>query len=114
LGARRGPQRRIQKQNYKIRDIAEVGEVFTGCRMAFGEPSADHRSYRVAFDKIRSVLPSFDWGMGDARRGARQLLELFSEINLERETFEPGVYAPGSAPPSLQNHRIDERFFWRE
>jgi hypothetical protein len=76
--------------------------------------AARQRSYRVAFDKIRSVFPSFDCAW-DARRGARQLFELFSEIHFEPETFKFRAYTRlAQLRHLLKSHRIDERFFWRE
>ena len=43
--------------NYTIREIAEVvAEVFPGCNLSFGAQSADQRSYRVSFDKIKAAL----------------------------------------------------------
>src|SRR3984893_9841059 len=47
-------------QNYRVREIAEVvGEVFPDCRVSFGAPGQDNRSYRVSFEKIRKHLPAF-------------------------------------------------------
>ncbi|MBL7487864.1 SDR family oxidoreductase [Frankia sp. AgB1.9] len=74
-------------QNYQVREIADaVAAVFPGCRMSFGDSSGDDRSYRVNFDKIHQRLPGFscDW---DALRGARQLFDLFSQIELDEPTF---------------------------
>lgn len=76
------------EQNYRVRDIAEtIGEVFEGCSVTFGPRGADNRSYRVSFEKIRSVLPGFEcrW---DARRGAQELHDIFARIRLDRERFE--------------------------
>jgi nucleoside-diphosphate-sugar epimerase len=103
------------EQNYTIREIAEVvGDVFTGCRLSFGEPGADHRSYRVAFDKIRSVLPGFECAW-DVVRGARQLFDLFSEIDLRLATFDFRAYTRlAQLHHLLRRQLIDERFFWRE
>ena len=73
--------------NYTVRQIAEtVAAEFPGCEVTFGPPSADNRSYRVAFDKIQQVLPGFacEW---DAARGAAQLHAVFSSIALDPETF---------------------------
>lgn len=75
------------EQNYRVREIAEkVAAAFPGCTTAFGEPSADNRSYRVSFAKIASQLPGFscDW---DADRGAAQLSTIFSSIDLDEATF---------------------------
>jgi nucleoside-diphosphate-sugar epimerase len=76
-----------EANNYTVRQIAEtVAAEFPGCEVTFGPPSADNRSYRVAFDKIADVLPGFscDW---DAAGGAAQLHRVFRGIALDTETF---------------------------
>src|SRR6202795_3715141 len=74
--------------NYRVREIAEVvGEVFPGCRVSFGAPGQDNRSYRVSFEKIRKHLPGFRCAW-DARRGAKQLYDLFKRIDMTKEIFE--------------------------
>jgi len=100
-------------QNYRVREIAEiVGEAFPGCRVTFGPPSADNRSYKVSFDKIRNHLPGFccRW---DAGKGARQLYELFQKIELSPEDFH---YRSFTRLKQLQylirTRQIDEHFFW--
>jgi nucleoside-diphosphate-sugar epimerase len=101
------------EQNYRVRDIAEiVGDVFTGCKVTFGDPSTDNRSYRVAFDKIHEVLPGFacEW---DARRGAQQLFDVFTAIDMQPETFEFRAYTRlRQLQHLLRTRQIDERFFW--
>ncbi len=75
------------EQNYQVREIAErVGTVFPGCELTFGERSADNRSYRVNFDKISARLPGFScrW---DAQKGAEQLREIFSRVDLNETSF---------------------------
>jgi nucleoside-diphosphate-sugar epimerase len=101
------------EQNYTVRQIAEIvaGE-FPGCEVSFGEPSADNRSYRVAFDKIGDVLPGYacEW---DARRGAQQLHDVFSRIDMQPETFEFRAYTRlRQLQHLLRTRQIDERFFW--
>ncbi|HMJ90483.1 MAG TPA: SDR family oxidoreductase [Candidatus Acidoferrum sp.] len=99
--------------NYRVRQIAEIiAGVFTGCRLSFGAPSADNRSYRVSFDKIRRVLPEFtcEW---DARRGVEQLHALFTRIQFTQEQF----YArPFTRLKTLQHliasGQLDADFFW--
>jgi nucleoside-diphosphate-sugar epimerase len=103
------------EHNYRVRDIAEtVGEVFPGCRVTLGPPSADNRSYRVSFEKIRKHLPEFkcEW---DARRGARQLHDLFKRIDMTREVFGHRAFTRLKALEYLiRTQQIDEHFFWRE
>ncbi|MBL7495994.1 NAD-dependent epimerase/dehydratase family protein [Frankia nepalensis] len=74
-------------QNYQVKEIADaVATVFTGCKLSFGDNGGDNRSYRVNFDKIHSELPGFscDW---DALKGAQQLHDVFSRIQLDDATF---------------------------
>ncbi len=73
--------------NYRVREIAEVvGEVFPGCRVSFGAPGQDNRSYRVSLEKIRKHLPRFRCAW-NARRGARQLYDLFKRIDMTKDSL---------------------------
>jgi len=101
--------------NYRVRDIAQiVGEVFPGCAVSFGPPNADNRSYRVSFAKIQKHLPTFkcQW---DARRGAKQLLDLFARVDLTEEIF---AYRSFTRLQQLRyligTRQIDNNFFWIE
>jgi nucleoside-diphosphate-sugar epimerase len=100
-------------QNYRVRQIAEiVAAAFPGCSISFGAPSADNRSYRVSFEKIRRHLPAFQcqWS---AESGALQLARVFDRIGMNAELF--------TAPPFtrllelkrlLESGQLDERFNW--
>jgi nucleoside-diphosphate-sugar epimerase len=101
--------------NSRVREIAEiVAEVFHGCSVTFGPASADNRSYRVSFEKIRKHLPKFkcEW---DARRGAQQLLDLFKRIDMPAEVFESRAFTRLKQLEYLiRTKQIDEHFFWKE
>lgn len=101
--------------NYQVKEIAQiVAETFEGCRLSFGDSGADNRSYRVSFEKINQKLPGFkcDW---DARRGAQQLFELFSNIDLTQETFLfRGFTRLKQLEYLIRTGQIDQNFFWRE
>ncbi len=101
------------EQNYRVREIAEiVAEAFPGCRVSFGAPSPDNRSYRVSFAKIRKHLPDFRCAW-DARRGARQLYELFTRIQFTAEMFEyRGFTRLKQLEYLLKTGQIDGDFFW--
>ena len=100
--------------NYRVREIAEVvGEAFPGCRVAFGPPSADNRSYRVSFEKIRKHLPGFKCAW-DARRGAQQLYELFKLIEMKAKVFHHRAFTRLKELEYLiRTQQIDDHFFWR-
>jgi nucleoside-diphosphate-sugar epimerase len=80
-------------QNYRVREIAEiVKDTVPGCEIAFAEGAgADTRNYRADFRKIDRVLPGFrpEW---DARRGARQLYDVYRRVGLELQDFEGPRY----------------------
>lgn len=102
------------EQNYRVREVAEIiAKVFPGCTTSFGAQSADNRSYRVSFDKLAKHLPDFqcDW---DVEKGARQFLELFQQIDFQKEDFE---FRPYTRLKQLQylirTQQIDQDFFWK-
>ncbi|HYQ76799.1 SDR family oxidoreductase [Cellulomonas sp.] len=99
--------------NYTVREIAQtVGAEFPGCEVSFGEPSADNRSYRVSFAKIREVLPGFgcDW---DAAAGAAQLHRVFEQIQLDTETFTGrGHTRLAQIEHLLKTGQVDPQLFW--
>ena len=101
--------------NYRVRDIAEiVANVFPGCKVSFGPPSPDNRSYRVSFEKIRKHLPAFkcQW---DARRGAEQLYSLFKRIDMPAEAFKHRTFTRLKQLEYLiRTQQIDDQFFWKE
>lgn len=100
--------------NYRVREIAEiVAEAFPGCTLAFGPPSPDNRSYRVSFEKIRRHLPDFACAW-DARRGARQLHDLFRRIDLTPEVFQHRAFTRLKQLEYLiRTSQIDDHFFWK-
>ncbi|WHP18734.1 SDR family oxidoreductase [Cellulomonas sp. ES6] len=99
--------------NYTVREIAEtVGAEFPGCEVSFGAPSADNRSYRVSFAKIREVLPGFDTDW-DAAAGAAQLHRVFEQVALDTETFTGrGHTRLAQIEHLLKTGQLDPQLFW--
>jgi nucleoside-diphosphate-sugar epimerase len=76
------------KQNYQIRTIADIiASAFPGCSLHVGELRGDRRNYRVDFEKINTQLPGFSCRY-DVERGAQELYDVFSSIELTREDFQ--------------------------
>ena len=101
--------------NVPVRDIAEtVADASSWvANVTFGPPSADQRSYRVGFGRIREVFPDFtvEWDMA---AGAAQLHRVFDRIALDPETF----YGRGHTRLKqieylLKTDQVDEQLFWR-
>ncbi|MDY6899393.1 MAG: SDR family oxidoreductase [Cyanobacteriota bacterium] len=99
--------------NYRVKEIAEfVAEAFPGCKLSFGDNASDNRSYRVSFEKINTVLPGFkcDW---DARLGAKQLAEIFNQIDMTEEIFfSRGFTRLKQLEYLIRTQQIDKDFFW--
>ena len=99
--------------NYRVKDIAEfVADAFPGCKLSFGDNASDNRSYRVSFEKINTVLPGFkcDW---DARSGAKQLAEIFNQIDMTEEIFfSRGFTRLKQLEYLIRTQQIDKDFFW--
>jgi nucleoside-diphosphate-sugar epimerase len=100
-------------QNYTVREIAEaVARVFEGCRLTFGEQSADNRSYRVSFAKLQAMLPDFEF-LWPAEAGARELHDIFSRIHLTEGDFKARPWTRLAMLRYLsETAQIDEQFFW--
>jgi nucleoside-diphosphate-sugar epimerase len=101
--------------NYQVRQIAEiVASTFPGCGLSFDKNGTDNRSYRVSFDKINSLLPGFkcDW---NAEQGAKQLYDVFSQIDMTQDIFEfRGFTRLKQLQYLLRTQQIDQDFFWSQ
>jgi nucleoside-diphosphate-sugar epimerase len=80
------------EQNYLIRELADLLTEITGCGVEFaGDSAADHRSYRVAFSKLRRAFPdlTLDW---NAERGANELVDAYRRVGLSWDEFDGDRY----------------------
>jgi nucleoside-diphosphate-sugar epimerase len=100
--------------NYTIKEIAEItADIFPGCQLTFCDQSADNRSYRVSFEKIRERLPDFkcDWS---ARSGAEQLHGIFRQVDMTSVVFNDRAFTRlKQLEYLLRTQQIDQRFFWK-
>ena len=102
------------QENYRVREIAQiVADVFPGCELTIGPKSADNRSYRVSFAKITNRLPGFrcKW---TARAGAEELRDVFSRIEMSKDTFEFRAFTRLKQLRYLaRTGQIDSEFYWK-
>jgi nucleoside-diphosphate-sugar epimerase len=101
--------------NFQIRELAEVvASVFEGCELSIGARAADNRSYRVSFEKLRDLLPSFSC-VWTPLEGARELRDAFERIPLTEELFRSNRFTRLRQIELLrETDRIDSQLFWRE
>ena len=100
-------------QNYRVRDIAEiVSKAFLGCPLTLGTDDKDNRSYRVSFEKIKSVLPGFRC-QRDAVTGAAQFRELFERIQMSPQLFQFRTFTRLKQIQHLiQTGQVNQELFW--
>jgi nucleoside-diphosphate-sugar epimerase len=100
--------------NYRIREIAEViASVFGGSRLSFGKNDGDERSYRVSFEKIKSLMPEYDAAI-DVESGAQELREIFEEIHFSRQDFDfPAYTRIKQLRELIQAEKIDAKYYWK-
>ena len=102
------------EHNYQIREVSKIiADIFPECQLSFGTSDGDNRSYRVSFDKINQILPGFkcDW---DARKGAKQLYDLFEQIDMSADTFSfRGFTRLEQLKYLIRTQQIDRNFFWQ-
>jgi len=100
------------EQNYRVREVAEiVGDIFGG-EVSFGDNGGDNRSYRVNFEKIANKLPGFEcqW---DAVKGAQQLHDVFSTIDMDAATFTGrGHTRLLQLQHLIATRQLDDKLFW--
>jgi nucleoside-diphosphate-sugar epimerase len=101
-------------ENYRVREIAEiVAEIVPGCRVEYAPGGGpDLRCYRVNFDKIGRLLPSFrpQW---TARKGAEELYTAYREIGLKFQDIECGRYVRINEIRRLQSAgQLDSALRW--
>jgi nucleoside-diphosphate-sugar epimerase len=79
-------------QNYLVRDLAQIVSRVTGCAVEMAEgSSADDRSYRVDFSKLRTAFPDLSLDR-DAGRGARELADAYRDVGLTTADFDGDRY----------------------
>jgi nucleoside-diphosphate-sugar epimerase len=101
-------------ENYRVREIAEiVAAAFPGTEVTYGPPTADGRSYRVAFDKIAGLVPAFQC-RNSAASGADELRRVFERIAMTGEMFGFRAYTRlTQLHHLLATGQMDDNFFMR-
>ena len=91
-------------ENFRVRELADfVAEVVPSCKVEYAPGGGpDLRCYRVNFDKINRLVPTFrpQW---TARKGARELYESFLAGGLNADDVNGGRYVRISEIRRLQH-----------
>jgi nucleoside-diphosphate-sugar epimerase len=103
-----------EEQNVRIRDLAATLQGLLGCEVEMsGDATADPRSYRVDFSKLRTALPEFrcDWNVAS---GASELTAAYASVGLTYEEFmDAGRYTRLTQLKRLLDAgRLDDDLRW--
>jgi nucleoside-diphosphate-sugar epimerase len=101
-------------ENYRIREVADiVAETVPGCRVEYApDGGPDLRCYRVSFNKINRVLPSFR-PVWTARKGAQELYDAYRKAGLTSADMDRGRYVRISEIRRLQKaNQLDNSLRW--
>ncbi len=103
-----------ERQNYRVSELAQLVAEASGCAIETSdEATADPRSYRVDFSRLRRILPDLEleW---DARRGVEELLAAYRAAGLSRELFEGRRYVRvRQIDHLLATKALDDDLRWR-
>lgn len=75
--------------NYTVKDLAEVAQkAVEGCQLTFTGEHTDPRSYRVASDKILTVLKDYYKPQWDIQKGGEELFSYYQEVGMTEALFQ--------------------------
>jgi nucleoside-diphosphate-sugar epimerase len=102
------------EENFRVRELADiVADIIPGCGVEYAHGGGpDLRCYRVNFDKINRLVPTFQpqW---TARRGAQELYAAYRDYGLTSADLDQGRYFRISEIRRLQNaERLDQNLRW--
>jgi nucleoside-diphosphate-sugar epimerase len=102
------------EENFRIRELATiVSEIVPGCKVEYAPGGGpDLRCYRVSFDKINRLVPTFrpKW---TARKGAQELYDAYRAVGLTAADMEQGRYVRISEIHRLQQSgKLNSDLHW--
>ncbi|MFA6427522.1 MAG: SDR family oxidoreductase [Candidatus Magasanikbacteria bacterium] len=101
-------------ENYQIKEIAHaVANLVPNSQVAFSEaPDKDSRSYRVSFDKIKTIFPEFKlkWNLDS---GAKQLYYFYTTLGIPQNVLQEREFIRLKQLQYLkENKLIDNELYW--
>lgn len=103
-------------ENYQMRDLAHiVKQTVANCEIDYAEDAGpDNRSYRVCFDKIHRIFPTFktQW---NATQGIQQCYQSYQKHGLQKGEYESVKYKRIAQIENLiATGKLDNTLRWRQ
>lgn len=104
------------KENFQVREVARiVQEVFPNAKISLSDkPDKDSRSYRVSFQKLKRILPDFQfkWSL---KKAAEELRDDFQKYGLPEKPLEQRHFIRLKQVNHLKDKKIiNEKLYWNK
>lgn len=105
----------FDENNFQVKDIASVVQKYIpNCKVVYtGEYGKDTRSYRVSFDKFKSIFPHVkqEWTLD---RSIKDMIRNLRKINFGRKDFESGEFSRLKVLKNLSlSKAVTADLYWR-
>lgn len=106
----------FNENNFQVKDLVQaVKRHVYECEVIFtGEHGKDSRSYKVSFDKFKSLFPDIqqEWNLD---RSIKDLVSHLSNAEYDKEMFEKGEFTRIAVLKKLlENKQLAESLYWKE
>ncbi len=105
----------FEENNFQVKDLVdEVKKQLPECEIVYtGEHGADSRSYKVNFNKFKSMFPELkqEWTLD---KSVADLISHLRHSNFSKADFEAGIFTRLSVLKKLISEgKVDKDLFWK-
>lgn len=106
----------FSENNFQVKDlVAEIKKQLPECEVVYtGEHGKDSRSYKVNFDKFKSLFPEIkqEWTLD---KSISDLISHLKSANFTKKDFEEGSFTRLAVLKKLISEgKIDKNLFWKQ
>lgn len=106
----------FNENNFQVKDIISIVEKFVpNCKVIYtGEHGKDTRSYKVSFDKFKSIFPHVkqEWNLN---RSIEDMVTKLKNTGFSKEDFESGKFTRLNVLKKLlDNKDINSNLYWNK
>ncbi len=104
----------FNENNFQVKDIVSIVQKnIPNCKVVYtGEHGRDTRSYRVSFDRFKSLFPQVkrEWTL---EKSVKDMVKNLKKIGFGKKEFKSGVFTRLTMLKGLmEEKKIDSQLFW--
>jgi len=105
----------FDENNLQVKDIVSVVQKYVpGCKVVYtGEHGKDTRSYKVSFNKFKSIFPNIrqEWTLD---RSVEDMVKNLKKMNFNKKDFESGIFTRLSVLKNLSSSKaLTSDLYWK-